>query len=205
MIPIDLIKLPALLRAYVTSLLAFAAQMVGLVALPFYLQGRLGYGHLETGLLITCFPIGVAIAAPFSGRLADRSSGWVGPIGFALMAIGYGLLALGSGAGALLMMCLALAGVGMGLFQSPNNRTMLSEAPRARSGAAAGMMAVVRILGQTLGALLAVLLFRLAGTTSIAAFAAASVLGVAGLLASIRTIQPGARADNHYRAPRVTK
>jgi len=48
------------------------------------------------------------------------------------------------------------------LFQSPNNRTLLSAAPRARSGAAGGMQATARLVGMTSGAALAALVFRLA-------------------------------------------
>ena len=47
--------------------------------------------------------------------------------------------------------CVAL-NVGFGLFQTPNNRNMLLSAPRERSGAAGGMQATARLVGQTAGA-----------------------------------------------------
>ena len=47
---------------------------------------------------------------------------------------------------------MALCGAGFGFFQSPNNRTIVTAAPRARSGAAGGMLATARLLGQTSGA-----------------------------------------------------
>ncbi len=56
---------------------------------------------------------------------------------------------------------MALAGIGFGLFQSPNNRTMIAAAPRERSGGASGMLGTARLLGQTIGAaLVAMLLAR---------------------------------------------
>jgi DHA2 family multidrug resistance protein-like MFS transporter len=54
---------------------------------------------------------------------------------------------------------MALCGFGFGIFQSPNNRAMLSAAPKERSGGASGMLGTARLLGQTTGAALAALLF----------------------------------------------
>ena len=56
---------------------------------------------------------------------------------------------------------MALCGFGFGFFQAPNNRTMLAAAPRARSGAAGGMLATARLLGMTLGATVVALVFQL--------------------------------------------
>ncbi|MGH7716976.1 MAG: hypothetical protein ACREML_13385, partial [Vulcanimicrobiaceae bacterium] len=47
-----------------------------------------------------------------------------------------------------------IAGVGFGFFQSPNNRELLSSAPRERAGTAGGMVATARLFGQSLGAAL---------------------------------------------------
>ena len=54
-----------------------------------------------------------------------------------------------------------MAGAGFGLFQSPNNRTMLSAAPPERAGGASGMLGTARLTGQTLGAALVALIFNL--------------------------------------------
>jgi len=50
-----------------------------------------------------------------------------------------------------------LSGAGFGLFQTPNNRTMIAAAPRERSGGASGMLGTARLLGQTTGAALVAL------------------------------------------------
>ena len=49
---------------------------------------------------------------------------------------------------------LAVCGAGFGLFQSPNNHTIVTSAPPHRSGGAAGMLGTARLTGQSLGALL---------------------------------------------------
>ena len=46
---------------------------------------------------------------------------------------------------------MVLCGAGFGLFQSPNNHTIISAAPRNRSGGASGMLGTARLLGQTSG------------------------------------------------------
>ena len=58
---------------------------------------------------------------------------------------------------------MAVCGFGFGLFQSPNNHAILSSAPRARSGAAGGMLSTSRLAGQTLGAAGVAILFRAYG------------------------------------------
>jgi DHA2 family multidrug resistance protein-like MFS transporter len=56
---------------------------------------------------------------------------------------------------------MALAGGGFGLYQPPNNRAMITTAPRERSGGAAGMQGMARLFGQTVGAALVAIFFGL--------------------------------------------
>jgi DHA2 family multidrug resistance protein-like MFS transporter len=58
---------------------------------------------------------------------------------------------------------LALCGIGFGLFQSPNNHTIVTSAPLARAGAASGMLGTARLTGQSLGAVLLGVIFSVAG------------------------------------------
>jgi MFS transporter, DHA2 family, multidrug resistance protein len=162
LIPFDLLRLRLFSLSVATSVCSFMAQMVGLVALPFEIQ-RVGHSAAETGLLMTPWPVGVALAAPVAGRLADHyPAGILGGLGLVAMASGLTLLALfpAHGSPADLVWRMALCGLGFGFFQSPNNRTLIASAPRARSGAAGGMLATARLLGQTLGAAGVAILFR---------------------------------------------
>jgi DHA2 family multidrug resistance protein-like MFS transporter len=140
---------------------------------------------------MTPWPVAVAFAAPIAGRLADRHSAAI-LCGFGLVALcaGLALLALfpENGTALDLMWRMALCGLGFGFFQAPNNRTMMSSAPRARSGAAAGMLSTVRSLGHASGAAIVALLFstHMQGGAKIALAAAAAMAAIAALLSFSR-------------------
>jgi DHA2 family multidrug resistance protein-like MFS transporter len=162
LIPLDLLRVRLFSLSVATSVCSFMAQTVGLVALPFEIQ-RVGHSAAMTGLLMTPWPVSVALAAPVAGRLADRyPAGILGSVGLVAMGAGLTLVALfpADGSPAQLVWRMALCGLGFGFFQAPNNRTLISSAPRARTGAAGGMLATARLLGQTLGAASVAILFR---------------------------------------------
>jgi len=162
LLPVDLLRIPIFALSVGTSICSFAAQMLALVSLPFLLQLDFHYSAVQTGLLLTPWPIGTGIAAPIAGRLSDRySAGALGGIGLAVFAMGLLSLAfLPAHPHAVdIVWRMALAGAGFGLFQSPNNRAMLGAAPRTRSGGASGMLGTARLLGQTTGAAIVALLF----------------------------------------------
>jgi DHA2 family multidrug resistance protein-like MFS transporter len=167
LIPVDLMRIPIFALSVATSIGSFTAQSLALVAMPFYFELELGHSQVETGLLMTPWPAAVAISAPVAGRLSDRvPAAILGFVGLAGLAIGMVLLArLPLDASfAQIAWPMALCGAGFGFFQTPNNRTLLSAAPRRRAGAAGGMLATARVTGLAAGATLVALLFRVAPT-----------------------------------------
>jgi MFS transporter, DHA2 family, multidrug resistance protein len=179
LIPFDLLRVRLFSLSVATSVCSFTGQMAALVALPFEIE-RLGHSAVATGLLMTPWPVAVGIAAPIAGRLADRyPASLLGGAGLVMMAAGLLLLAeLHTGGSSVdFIWRMALCGAGFGLFQSPNNRTLLLAAPRARSGAAGGMLGTARLLGQTVGAAGVAILFRVYPErgADVALFAAAAI------------------------------
>lgn len=58
---------------------------------------------------------------------------------------------------------LAVIGVGVGLFQSPNNRALMAAAPRSQQGEASGLLGTGRAIGQSLSVALAGAVFGALG------------------------------------------
>ncbi len=166
MIALDLFRMPRFSLASATSLATFTAQGLAYVALPFFFQETLGRTPLESGLLLTAWPLSIAVVAPLAGRLSDRfSAGILSTTGLAVMTAGLALFATLPAHPTSLEIVLRgiVCGLGFGFFQSPNNREMIGSAPREKSASAAGLLAAVRVGGQTLGAALVAIVFGLFG------------------------------------------
>ncbi|KAA5608667.1 MFS transporter [Rhodovastum atsumiense] len=164
MLPIQMFRRPVFALSVATSVCSFLAQTLASVALPFGFIVMMGRSQAEAGLMMTAWPVAVAVVAPLSGWLSDRASaGLLGGIGLMVMTLGLALLATMPADASLAAVTwrMALAGVGTALFQSPNNRQMLSAIPREQSGAGSGILATARLLGQTGGAALVSLVFAL--------------------------------------------
>ena len=163
-LPFDLLRIPIFSVSVLTSICSFLAQMLAMVALPFYLQHACGYDDVATGLLLTAWPAVIMVVAPVAGLLVERvHAGLLGGTGLAAMAAGLLLLAFlpEHPTDFEIVWRLVLCGAGFGLFQSPNNSILIASAPPERSGSASGMLATARLLGQTTGAALMAFLFHI--------------------------------------------
>ena len=100
---------------------------------PFYLQNVLGYDVRTMGQLLAIAPIALGLAAPLSGSLSDR----IGPrpvlvFGLAIMVVAY--LGLSHPrhrhvhASRYILLSLPI-GLGIGIFQSPNNSAVMGAVP----------------------------------------------------------------------------
>jgi MFS transporter, DHA2 family, multidrug resistance protein len=192
LLPIDLLRIPLFRLSMMTSVFSFCAQMLAFIALPFFVQDSLGRSEVATGLLMTPWPLFVMITAPVAGRLSDRfPAGLLGGIGLGFYALGLGLTALLPAHPSNLDIAwrLAICGAGFGLFQSPNNRAIMGSAPRNRSGSANGMLGLARLTGQTIGATIAALVFKLFphhGQMPVAIGVACALAAIAMVLSFLR-------------------
>ncbi len=137
-----------------TGWASFAGIAGLLVLLPFYLENVLGYAPRQVGLLLASAPVALGIAAPLSGSISDRA----GPrkvvvVGLAVLFAGYLLMTtLRTDTSALnYILVLIPVGLGMGIFQSPNNSAIMGSVPQERLGVTSGLLTITRISGQLSG------------------------------------------------------
>jgi EmrB/QacA subfamily drug resistance transporter len=144
--------------ATVSLVLSFLAGFATSFLMPIYLEQLRAYPVLTTGLLLTPFPLVVAVVAPISGHVADRiGTRWLAAAGMTLLCFGLLLLArLDEHTSAWgIIWPQMVAAFGMALFQAPNNSAIMGAAPRDRQGVAAGMLATGRTMGQSISVAIA--------------------------------------------------
>ena len=189
MLPFDLLRIPVFSMSVLTSIVSFTAQMMALVAIPFMLLHTFGMNAVETGLLMTSWPLVIVFVAPLAGSLIGKvHPGILGCFGLLLMSTGCFLLSYipADASHPDIAWRLALCGTGFGFFQSPNNHMLLTSAPNHRAGSAGGMLATARLVGQSTGAALVALFFHLFGDGAPHdAMLLAGALTICGALSSV--------------------
>jgi DHA2 family multidrug resistance protein-like MFS transporter len=162
MLPVDLLRIPLFALSVASSICSFIGQAIGQVSMPFLFEHRFMMDQVMTGLLMTPWPLMVAVVAPFSGRLADKyPAGLLGGCGMAVMSLGLLAMSLLPEHPSTLDIAwrMTVCGLGFGFFNTPNNRAIITSAPAVRAGGASGMQATARLLGQSMGAALVALIF----------------------------------------------
>jgi DHA2 family multidrug resistance protein-like MFS transporter len=191
MLPFDLFRIPLFTLSIWTSVCSYAAQILAYVSLPFLLETGMHLSAVETGLLVTPWPLMTAVTAPIAGRLTSRyPASVICSIGLALLAAGLLLTAFLPPTPTTwdVVWRLALCGIGFGLFQTPNNTAMMTAGPIGRSGAASAMNAKARYVGWSLGSALVTLIFGLGGDRS-AVFCLIAGMGFALMGAATSSIR----------------
>lgn len=154
-------------RPFVAGNLSGALSFMGLFAntilLPYFLHEIMALTPAQIGLVMSAFPLAMAVAAPFSGTLSDKMGSRV------LTTAGLGIIALGlyymanlqANAGLWgIMTGQAVMGLGNGLFQSPNNNSVISSVDPCKWGVAGGISALARNFGMVSGTAVAVSIFE---------------------------------------------
>lgn len=164
MLDFDLFKIKAFLYGNVLGVFAYTSQTFIIFLLPFYLERLLLLTPAYSGLFMTILPVTMAITAPIAGTLSDKyGSDKLTSIGlFVLFSAHMVFSSLGSSANyAYLILALFLAGLGMGLFGSPNNSSILGSIPPHKSGYAGGFISTIRNFSFSLGIAISASLFSL--------------------------------------------
>ncbi|GAA3892942.1 MFS transporter [Saccharothrix violaceirubra] len=143
------------IRAFSGALLGSAAMNFSywplMIYLPIHLQRGLGYGTAATGVCLLAYTIPTLALPPVAERLAVKyRPGVIIPVGLYLIGLGFLLLYLGSGVAdanwVTILPGSVLAGVGLGLANTPVTNTTTGSVPAERSGMASGIDMSARMI-----------------------------------------------------------
>jgi EmrB/QacA subfamily drug resistance transporter len=150
--------------------------------LTFAFQGVLGASPLRAGVLILPLSLTILIVGPLSGFLSDRyGSRGLTSGGLLISAVALYLLAVIPLTGPYLPVAaaLVLAGLGNGMFNSPNTSAVMGSVPPERRGVAASMRSLVFNAGQLFSIALAFAIVSTSmGARELALFLAGATVGV---------------------------
>ncbi|MCP6762121.1 MAG: MFS transporter [Fischerella sp. CENA71] len=134
--------------------LAFIVITGVLLITPFFLERVKGYSMTKIGLLLAVYPVLTGVVSTLAGTLSDRF------VSRLISSIGLGLM-IGSCLGISTfdarmtelnyILLYSIYGIGLGLFQSPNNSTVMGAASRERLGIVSGLLSLSRTSGGTVG------------------------------------------------------
>lgn len=180
----EMLRKPAVALGLTAGLISYLTMFGALLTIPYYLLAT-GAGPAASGLQLAMLPVTLALAAPLTGRLAERT-GEQSPMsgGLLLCAGGLALVALMPSLPTRLV-GLALAGAGLGAFTPLNNAAVMAAGPRERAGLLGGLVNMTRTLGAMLGVALASLLYGGTIGRSSVARGMSSGLAAHGLLVSL--------------------
>ncbi|EFL49723.1 drug resistance transporter, EmrB/QacA subfamily [Solidesulfovibrio fructosivorans JJ]] len=153
MLDLSLFANPFISLGLAMSVLVFITGASGFI-MPFFLQSAQGRTVMEMGLMMMILPFSMALTAPIAGSLADRyGSCLIRIIGLSIlwcgtMALG-GLTVTTPWWGYMLRSM--PVGLGIGIFQAPNNSAIMGEMPPHRLGVGSGLANYARVFGQSTG------------------------------------------------------
>lgn len=154
MLELRLFKNPMLSVSVTSGYLTYLCVSATFFLLPFYLEGVLGFDIGATGLLLGASPLLMGLVSPVSGTLSDRFGirrlTLFGLIVIALVYFSFSTLSVDTTALHFLALAIPL-GIGLGVFNSPNNSAIMGSVPPEYMGIGGGLLTITRLLGQISG------------------------------------------------------
>ncbi len=154
MIQLRLFRSPMLTVSVVSGFLAFVCLSCTFLLMPFYLQGVLGYPVGVVGLLLGIAPFTMGVVSPIAGSLSDRIGiRKLTVIGLSVVLVAFLVFrTFDTETTALKFLLFAIPlGLGLGVFQSPNNSAIMGSVPPSYMGVGGGILTLTRLLGVTTG------------------------------------------------------
>lgn len=154
-LPLDIVSEPKFLAALLVCFVGYVTANFFMVSIPFTLTTYFHKTMVQSGFLITFWPLGMVLAGPVVAHAADRiPAGILSSCGLAVVSIGFFALYCLPQSASTIALCFlfGFSGMGFSFFVSPNNKAMMVAAPMHRSASASAMVSVGRIMGQSVGA-----------------------------------------------------
>jgi EmrB/QacA subfamily drug resistance transporter len=158
LLDLNLFRIAAFTLGNAARWFSFLTMSISNLLMPFYLQLAMGLDPLRAGFLVAPTPLAMALLAPVTGWMSERfAAERLCAVGLTVNGIALVFLSLlgAEASAAEVVLGLAGLGVGMGIFQTPNNNLLMSAVPRHRLGVASSVLSIVRSLGYSIGATLA--------------------------------------------------
>ncbi len=140
--------------ANISGLISFIAMFSTILLMPFFLQNELGYSPQDVGIVFLAVPLVMSVASPISGWLSDRTDSFLlSSVGIGIASISIFSLSYMSSSSSFIDVTsrLAVLGLGLGLFQAPNNSIIMGSLPKEQLGVAAGSLGTMRNMGMVIG------------------------------------------------------
>lgn len=159
----DVLRIRLFSFSILSAVCLFASLFFLVFLMPFYLAFPGGFSSGRAGLILVTPFFFLLAFAPITGAASDRiGSRFLTVAGLLILAAAlFWLSKLPAGASwHAILIRLALAGIGVATFTSPNSAAALSAVPARRRGIAAAMVATARNMGMVLGVAVAALVFH---------------------------------------------
>jgi len=153
-IEFSLFKSRNFIGSVVVAFIISFAMMGVFFFLALYMQNILGYSALEAGVRFLPTTLVIMVAAPISGRLADRiGPRWPIVVGMALIALSLYLFSQITDGTTFsdVLPSFIILGAGIGLTMSPMSTAAMNAVPKTKAGVASGVLSMFRMVGGTFG------------------------------------------------------
>lgn len=154
MLDLEIFKNKEFSMGVFSAVLVFIVGYFYNIIIPYYLVSARHFDPGFAGLLMATIPLTIAFFGPIGGILADKFGGAkIAIIGLGALIIAQ-VMILNFKLDTVLSIFIltsVMYGIGMGLFQSPNNSVIMSSVPKKELGIAGSINALARNLGMMIG------------------------------------------------------
>ena len=177
LLKLELFRIRAFAMGNLSNLFIAIGRGAIILLFIFYFQGARGETALQAGIAVIPMAIAMGITAPISGWLADRMGARIlatlGSVVMAVSLVAFSLTISLTTPYSVIALWLVLAGIGNGLFNSPNTSAIMGTVGPEQRGIAAGTRTMLLNTGNvfSVGMVLALVAATVPPSTMLAIFA----------------------------------